>query len=130
MDASAQIDAYVGELNGWQREAVIRLRWLIHDAEPAIVEEWKWGTPVFSRGGTVCAIGAFKDHLKVNFFKGATLDDPRGLFNAGLEAKASRAIDMGEGHDLDEQAFVELVRMGVRSQQLIRATASAWAWRS
>ena len=113
MDASARIDAYVGELTGWQRDAVTRLRRLVHEADPAIVEEWKWGTPVFSHAVMVCAIGVFKDHVKVNFFKGASLDDPHSLFNAGLEAKASRAIDLGEGDEIDEPALSGLVRAAV-----------------
>ena len=113
MDASAQIDTYVGDLTGWQRDAVTRLRRLVHDADPVIVEEWKWATPVFSHSGNVCAIGVFKDHVKLNFFKGASLDDPHGLFNAGLEAKASRAIDLGAGDDVDELALRELVRAAV-----------------
>ena len=113
MDATAQIDAYVGQLVGWQRDAVIRLRRIIHDAEPGIPEEWKWGTPVFSRKGTICAIGTFKDHVKINFFKGASLEDPRRLFNAGLDAKASRAIDLDEGDEIDEPGLIELIRAAV-----------------
>jgi hypothetical protein len=110
MDASEQIDAYLAGLIGWQRTTAERLRALVHEAVPDIVEEWKWGTPVFTRAGLVCAIGVFKDHLKVNFFKGATLPDPAGLFNAGLDAKTSRAIDLTEGDALDEAAFRALVR--------------------
>lgn len=113
MDASAQIDGYVDALVGWQQEAVVRLRGIIRDADPAIVEEWKWGTPVFSREGTVCAIGTFKDHVKVNFFKGANLDDPHGLFNAGLDAKASRAIDLAEGDRIERAPLTELIRAAV-----------------
>ena len=120
MDDWTQIDAYVGELTGWQRDAVTRLRRLVHEADPAIVEEWKWGTPVFAHGGPVCAIGVFKDHLKVNFFKGASLDDPHSLFNAGLEAKASRAIDLGEGDAIDDQALSELVRAAVALNSKLR----------
>jgi hypothetical protein len=109
-DPSAQVDAYVGGLDGWQRETAVRLRQLIHEADPAIVEAWKWSTPVFAHDGDVCAIGVFKDHLKVNFFKGATLPDPVGLFNAGLAAKISRAIDLRPGDAIDEGAFRDLVR--------------------
>ncbi len=83
------------------------------EADPNIREEWKWGTPVFVRNGNVCAIGAFRDHLKVNFFKGAALSDPGGLFNAGLEAKTSRAIDLADGDEIDEGKFRELVRGAV-----------------
>jgi hypothetical protein len=113
MDASTQIDTYLESLEGWQRDTLVRLRQLIHDADPEIVEQWKWSTPVFSHGGDVCAIGAFKDHLKVNFFKGASLTDPTGLFNAGLEAKTSRAIDLRPGDVLDEEAFRVLVRAAI-----------------
>ena len=110
-----QIDRYVAALPAWQREIAQRLRDLIHEADPEIAEAWKWGTPVFVHGGNVCAIGAFRDHVKVNFFKGAALGDPNGLFNAGLEAKTSRAIDIGEGDRLDEHAFRALVRAAVLS---------------
>ena len=78
-----------------------------------MVEEWKWDTPVWSQHGNVVAAGAFKDHLKLNFFKGASLQDPHSLFNAGLEAKASRAIDMYEGDTIDEAALQELIRAAV-----------------
>ena len=107
-----RVDSYVAQLNGWQRDAVVRLRALIHEAAPDIREDWKWDTPVFVGRGNVCAIGVFADHVKVNFFKGASLPDPAGLFNAGLDAKTSRAIDLREGEldRLDEDAFRTLVR--------------------
>jgi hypothetical protein len=116
LDDAEQIDRYVAALPGWQRGLAQRLRDMIHEADPEIGEAWKWGTPVFVHGGNVCAIGAFHDHVKVNFFKGAALDDPSGLFNAGLEAKTSRAIDIGEGERLDEDAFRALVRAAVLSR--------------
>jgi hypothetical protein len=109
-DATGRIDAYIAGLPGWQRNTASRVRALIHLADPEIVEDWKWDTPVFARRTSVCAIGAFKDHMKVNFFKGASLPDPHGLFNAGLEAKTSRAIDLHDGDSIDEPRFVELVR--------------------
>ena len=90
-----------------------RLRKLILDAAPDLVEEWKWNTPVWSHNGNVVAVGAFRDHVKVNLFKGASLNDPHGLFNAGLEAKASRAIDLRQGDVIDEAAFEDLVRAAV-----------------
>jgi hypothetical protein len=114
MGPTGQIDAYIGALGGWQRETAARLRRLVHEADPEIVEGWKWSTPVFSHGGDVCAIGAFRDHLKVNFFKGAALPDPAGLFNAGLEAKTSRAIDLRPGETLEEDAFRDLVRAAAK----------------
>lgn len=113
MDPTNQIDAHVSGLPNWQRDLAARLRELIHRAAPGIEEAWKWETPVFVKRGNVCAIGAFAGHLKVNFFKGASLDDPAGLFNAGLEAKASRAIDLRDGDSLDEDAFVALVASAV-----------------
>lgn len=107
-----RVDAYINGLEGWQHDAVVRLRGLIHEAAPEIGETWKWDTPVFVARRNVCAIGVFKDHIKVNFFAGATLSDPHGLFNAGLEAKASRGIDLAVGglERLDANAFRELVR--------------------
>jgi hypothetical protein len=112
--ATDEIDAYLAGLDGWQQATARRLRDLVHEADPGITEEWKWGTPVFTHSGMVCAIGVFKDHLKVNFFKGASLPDPSGLFNAGLDAKASRAIDLAEGDAVNEPALLELIREAVR----------------
>jgi hypothetical protein len=107
-----RVDRYVDGLDGWRRDAVVRLRELIHEAVPDIGEDWKWDTPVFVGKANVCAVGVFSDHVKVNFFKGASLADPAGLFNAGLEAKASRAIDLRDGDldRLDADAFCALVR--------------------
>jgi hypothetical protein len=107
-----RVDDYVNQLSGWQRDAVVRLRELIHQAVPDIGEAWKWDTPVFVGRANVCAVGVFSDHVKVNFFKGTAVPDPAGLFNAGLEAKTSRAIDLREGDidRLDTGAFQELVR--------------------
>jgi hypothetical protein len=89
------------------------LRKLILAAEPGLTEEWKWGTPVWSLKGNVVAVGAFKDHLKINFFKGASLADPHNLFNAGFDAKATRGIDLHEGDKINEAALKELVRAAV-----------------
>jgi len=107
---SKQITNYITELGGWRGKMIARVRQLVLEAVPGIAEEWKWGTPVWSLKGNVVAVGAFKDHLKINFFKGASLNDPKSLFNAGLEAKASRAIDLGEGDKLNEAALKDLVR--------------------
>jgi hypothetical protein len=90
-----------------------RLRKLILDTDPDIVEEWKWGAAVWSRNGMICSAGVFKDHVKLNFFKGASLEDPEGLFNAGLDAKATRAIDFSECGDVDEAALKGLIRAAV-----------------
>ncbi len=88
-------------------------RKLIHEADPELTEEWKWNTAVCTRNGLVCAAGAFKDHVKVNFFKGASLKDPKHLFNAGLEAKATRAIDFTERDKITEPALKALIREAV-----------------
>jgi hypothetical protein len=90
-----------------------RLRTVINQAEPSLAEDWKWGTPVWTSKGNVCAIGAFKVSVKLNFFKGASLPDPHGLFNGGLDAKASRSIDLVEGDPINEPALQELIRAAV-----------------
>jgi len=103
----------IAELADWRGKLLARLRKLILEAAPDITEEWKWGTAVWSHKGLVCSAGAFKDHVKLNFFKGASLKDPKGLFNAGLDAKATRAIDFSEGDDIDASALKELIRAAV-----------------
>src|SRR4051794_28432631 len=100
---SQLIDNHIAELGDWRGEMVTRLRKLIHETDSDMTEEWKWNTPVFTHHGMVCAAGAFKDHVKLNFFKGASLNDPHGLLNAGLDAKTSRAIDFAEGNSLQEE---------------------------
>jgi hypothetical protein len=113
MNPSELIDKRVAELGDWRGELIARLRALIRAADPEIVEEWKWDTPVWSHKGTVCAAGAFKGAVKLNFFKGASLPDPDKLFNAGLDAKATRAIDFHQGDHVDEAALTRLVRAAV-----------------
>ncbi len=113
MNASERITNHISELADWRGKTLVRLRQLILDAAPGIVEEWKWDTPVWSHKGNVVAAGAFKDHVKLNFFKGAALPDPHKLFNAGLEAKATRAIDLHEHDKLNEPGLKELVRAAV-----------------
>ena len=110
---SQHITNQIAELADWRGKLLARLRKLVLEVDPALTEEWKWGTPVWSRKGNVVAIGAFQDHLKLNFFKGASLDDPHGLFNAGLEAKATRAIDLFEGDKINEPALKQLLRAAV-----------------
>jgi len=90
-----------------------RLRKLIRETAPELTEEWKWDTPVWAHKGNVVAGGVFKDHVKLNFFKGASLEDPKGLFNAGLDAKASRSIDFHDGSKIDEPALRDLIRAAV-----------------
>jgi hypothetical protein len=113
MNASERIDKRIKELDDWRGKLFAKVRALIHEADSDIVEEWKWDTGVWSHNGMVCAVGAFKDHLKINFFKGASLEDRHGVFNAGLEAKATRAIDLYEGDTLNEPALKELIRAAV-----------------
>ena len=110
---SQLITNQIAELAGWRGELLARLRQLILAAAPGVTEEWKWDTAVWSQKGNVVAAGAFKDHIKLNFFKGASLDDPQGLFNAGLDAKATRAIDFSEGDEIQEAALKELIRAAV-----------------
>ena len=113
MTPSQLITNHIAELADWRGPMLARLRKLILEADPDMVEEWKWETPVWSHNGNVVAAGAFKDHVKLNFFKGASLKDPHGLFNAGLEAKATRAIDLHEGDKINELALKELIRAAV-----------------
>jgi hypothetical protein len=110
---SQHIDNYIKGLGDWRGEMIARLRKLILEAEPNLTEEWKWDTPVWSHQGNVVAAGVFKNHVKLNFFKGASLEDPNGLFNAGLDAKATRAIDIAEGQKIDEAALKDLVQTAV-----------------
>lgn len=110
MNPSQLITNRIEELADWRGAMLARLRQVILEAAPGITEAWKWDTPVWTYQGNVVAASAFKDHVKLNFFKGASLDDPHRLFNAGLEAKASRAIDIYEGEAIDEGALQELIR--------------------
>jgi len=113
------IDAKIEELGDWRGETLSRLRGLIKQADPEVVEEWKWrkatnpGVPVWSHHGGICTGETYKSVVKLTFFKGALLDDPSGLFNSSLEGNTRRAIDVHEGEEIDEQAFVTLVRAAV-----------------
>lgn len=113
MTTSEHITKQIASLPDWRGEMLARLRKLVLETAPEITEEWKWDTAVWSHKGNVLAVGAFKDHMKMNFFKGASLNDPQGLFNAGLEAKATRAIDFSEGDKINEPALKELIRAAV-----------------
>jgi hypothetical protein len=116
---SQLIDAKIEELGDWRGETLSRLRGLIKQADPEVVEEWKWrkatnpGVPVWSHHGGICTGETYKSVVKLTFFKGASLDDPSGLFNASLGGNTRRAIDVREGEEIDEQAFVTLVRAAV-----------------
>ena len=110
---SQHIDSHIRELGDWRGQLLARLRKLILEVAPELTEEWKWDTPVWAYKGNVVAGGVFKDHVKLNFFKGASLEDPNGLFNAGLDAKASRGIDFHEGENIDEARLKDLIRAAV-----------------
>jgi hypothetical protein len=111
--SSDLITQYIASLTDWRGDLLAQLRALILEAVPSLTEEWKWDTPVWSQKGNVVAAGVFKEHVKLNFFKGAALSDPHGLFNAGLEAKASRGIDFSAGEALKVSALQELIRAAV-----------------
>lgn len=113
MNPSERIDQYIAEHTDWRGPVIERLRKLIHEADPDITEEWKWEVPVWSHKGLVCSVGAFKQAVKMNFFQGAALSDPHNLFNAGLDAKKTRAIDFHEGDEVDEPALKDLIRTAV-----------------
>ena len=110
-EASVQIDEKIAKLRDWRGATLSRVRALIHEAVPDVVEEVKWmGTPVFSRNGIICTGETYKSHVKLTFLKGASVSDPAGLFNSSLDGNARRAIDIREGEELDAKAFKELIR--------------------
>lgn len=114
MSASELIDARIDELDDWRGEVLARVRGLIRQADPDVVEEWKWrGVPVWSDLGMICTGETYKDNVKLTFAHGAALEDPDALFNASLEGNTRRAIDLHEGDELDENAFVALVQAAV-----------------
>jgi hypothetical protein len=125
--ATDKITARIAELGDWRGETLARVRQLIHDADPDVHEEWKWekatspGTPVWSHDGDVCTGETYKQVVKLTFFRGASLEDPHGLFNSSLEGKARRAIDIREGEDLDAAAFADLFRAAVAANRAARA---------
>ena len=112
--ASAFIDAKINELGDWRGKMLAKLRGIIHEADPEIVEEWKWmGTPVWSHGGIVCTGETYKSHVKMTFAKGAALEDPSRLFNSSLDGNVRRAIDVHEGDKVDKAALKDLIRAAV-----------------
>ncbi len=112
--ASAAIDAKIKELGDWRGKTLAKVRAIIHRADPAIVEEWKWmGTPVWTHGGNECTGETYKRVVKMTFPKGAALQDPAGLFNSSLEGNVRRAIDIHEGDKVDEAALKDLIRAAV-----------------
>jgi len=113
-NASARIDERIKELADWRGKTLARVRKLIHDADPAVVEEWKWmGTPVFSHDGIICTGETYKSVVKLTFAKGAALEDPKRLFNSSLDGNVRRAIDIHEGEKIDETALKALIRAAV-----------------
>jgi hypothetical protein len=116
---SRLIDARIKELGDWRGKTLSRLRSLIREADPDVVEEWKWkkasnpGVPVWSHQGLICSGETYKSVVKLTFFKGASLEDPSGLFNSSLEGNTRRAIDVREDDEIDEKAFVALIRAAV-----------------
>src|SRR3954467_14987594 len=111
--ASHLIDERIKELGGWRGEMLARLRALIKQADPDVVEEWKWRNPVWSHDGLICTGEAYKNVVKMTFAKGASVDDPSGLFNSSLEGSTRRAIDFHEGEKIDEKALKALIRAAV-----------------
>ncbi len=108
------IDGRIEELGDWRGEMLAKIRALIKEADPDVVEEWKWrGVPTWYHDGIICTGETYKKAVKATFAKGASLDDPAGLFNSSLEGNVRRAIDFGEGDEIDEKAFKELVRAAV-----------------
>ena len=123
MNASEQIDNRIKELGDWRGQTLSKVRGIIKEADPEVVEEWKWakatspGTPVWSHNGGICTGETYKNVVKLTFFKGAALNDPSGLFNSSLEGKVRRAIDIKEGDELDEEALKSLIREAVALNQ-------------
>jgi hypothetical protein len=112
--ASVFIDAKIKELGDWRGKTLAKVRGIIHEADPEIVEEWKWmGTPVFSHGGIVCTGETYKNVVKMTFAKGAALKDPSGLFNSSLKGNVRRAIDIHKDDKVDEAALKDLIRAAV-----------------
>lgn len=111
--AALQIDQRLAELPDWRGALLARLRALILAADPAVLEEWKWNVPVWSCAGILCTGESYKKAVKLTFPKGASLPDPKGLFNASLEGKVRRAIDFAEGSLIDEAAFTALIRAAI-----------------
>jgi len=111
---SQLIEARIRELGDWRGETLARVRSLIRQADPEVVEEWKWrGVPVWSHAGMICTGETYKNIVKMTFAKGASLEDPSGLFNSSLEGNTRRAIDLHEGDEIDEKALMALIRAAV-----------------
>ncbi len=128
---AAKISARIEELGDWRGETLARLRQLIHDADPDIVEEWKWekpssgGVPVWARDGVICTGESYKQVVKLTFLRGASIDDPKNLFNSSLEGKVRRAIDFREGEKINEAAFKQLIRAAAAANAAVVAERAA-----
>jgi hypothetical protein len=129
--ASANITKRIQELGDWRGETLARVRQLIHEADPDIQEEWKWekpkspGIPVWSHDGGVCTGESYKQAVKLTFFRGASIRDPKKLFNSSLEGNTRRAIDIHEGEKINEAAFKQLIRAAVTANAAVRARRAA-----
>jgi hypothetical protein len=120
---SQLIDARIEELSDWRGEMLARIRTLIRQADPEVVEEWKWrGVPVWSHAGIICTGETYRNVVKMTFAKGASLEDPSGLFNASLEGNTRRAIDLHDGDKIDEEALKALIRAAVELNTSTRVT--------
>jgi hypothetical protein len=130
-DASLSISKRIDEFDDWRGATLARLRQLIHDADPEVVEEWKWvkptnpGVPVWSHDGGICTGEVYKQVVKLTFFRGASLNDPRGLFNSSLEGNTRRAIDFREGDKINETAFNRLIKDAVAANAAVVALRAA-----
>lgn len=123
MKPSKRIDKLIEELTDWRGDILARIRKIIHDVDPEIIEEWKWmGTPVWSHGGIVCIANAFKDKVKLTFYEGASIADPDKLYNNGLEGKKWRTIDYFKDDKIRERALKDLVRSAVAHNLAKKAT--------
>jgi hypothetical protein len=124
--ASANITKRIEELGDWRGETLAHVRQLIHDADPDIEEEWKWrGVPVWSHDGIVCTGESYKQVVKLTFARGASIEDPKKLFNSSLEGSTRRAIDLREGEKINETAFKQLIRAAVAANSAVRAQQAA-----
>jgi hypothetical protein len=130
-EAAAKISQRIHELGDWRGETLAQLRQLIHDADPDIEEEWKWekpkssGVPVWSHDGGICTGESYKQVVKLTFFRGASIKDPKKLFNSSLEGNVRRAIDFREGEKMNEGAFKQLIQAAVAANAAVRAERAA-----
>ena len=123
VSASERIDERIAELGDWRGKTLARVRALIHEADPDVVETWKWmGTPVWEHDGVLCTGETYKKVVKLTFLKGASLEDPKKLFNSSLEGNARRAIDIAEGEEIDATAFKALIREAVALNKSTKTT--------